>query len=135
MRPYVLRLEDYFRRPILTRTFWYSYAPPQRSATHTHTLKPSPAGVLPGEAAMSLLPSLSGVSVSCPPGGIPSFLILLVLGVTARRSTPLDLSTVIILTFTPQHLHPSYIPNFMATCFYLRLPLLSTFSHLWGFFT
>lgn len=83
---------------------------------HTHTLKPSPAGVLPGEAEMSLPPSLSGVSVSSPSGGIPSFLILLVLELMAWRSTPLDLSTVIILTSAPQHLNPSLLP---ASCLLL----------------
>lgn len=96
---------------------------------HTHTLKHSPAGVLPGEAEMSLLPSLSGVSVSSPPGGISSFLILLVVGLKAWRSTPLDLSTVIILTSTPQHLYPLEIPNFIPTSLSLPYCLCPSFTY------
>lgn len=126
----------FFHVSILVRTFWSLFSHPQRSITHTctrtHTLKPSPAGVLQGEAEMSLLPSLSGVSVSSPPGGIPSFLILLVVGLKAQRSTPLDLSTVIILTSAPQHLHSSTFINplhlhlILSFCFSIFLLYLLT---------
>lgn len=50
---------------------------------------------------------LSGVS--SPPGGSSSVLILLVAGLKACRPTPLDLSTVIILTSSP----PPQIPSLL----------------------
>lgn len=80
--------------------------------------------------------SLSGVSVSGPSGGIPSFLILLVLELTAWRSTPLDLSTVIILTSAPQHLYPSTpltsssLPPSLCPSISFTDPLTNCFLHV-----
>lgn len=81
----------------------------EHTHTHvcTHTCTHSPAALLPDEAATSFLPSLSGVS--SPPGGSSSVLILLVAGLKAWRPTPLDLSTVIILTSSP----PPRIPSLL----------------------
>lgn len=89
--------------------------------TQGHTLNLSPAGVLPDVAEMSLLPSLLGESVSSPPGGMPSFLILLAVELKAWPPVPLDLSTVIILTSDPQHLHPIQIYKYSTTSQHLFL--------------
>lgn len=79
--------------------------------TPTHTVNPSPGGVLSGEAESWFSLSLSGVNTSSPPGGISSFLILLVVELAAWRPAPLDLSTIITLTSTLQKLLLSVFPS------------------------
>ena len=103
---FVQILKDFIHFVVLVGAF-YMFQSTTHQRAHTNSLNYGPAGVLPGEAEMSLLLSLSGVSASSPPGGIPSLLILLVVELTAWRSAPLDLSTVIILTSTLLQLHLS----------------------------